>query len=424
MPLADALRRHLIQQFPADRAYDRAAIHADAMPPLVAAFLDQTLDRWTAMQRDRLRSNWFDFEDGAVREAETRLFDALGPTARVPAAAWESTLGGAVDLVVRFLTIPARALTDAVFEGEPDPLPAETVRERLILFDAYPYLAEAARAYLDQPHLDTVAPDDLFHVLDRADRRKVQGYEAHGWLTLLGPLFDLARSVPALGGVPASVLRDFFEAKGADALAERVGERGVPELDEAALRDALGSEDGEQKAENGERRTEDGGRTTGEDGEHVAAGAADASVPLWQRFAREGGDGSVNARFEDRTPDLAAPADPPLWQQFSAPDAEPSARPPAAKVPAPTSDGDQALEELEGRVLGRTTSGQRSRFVEHLFQGNAGTYATVLHALDAAASWTEASQIIARDVFRPFRVNIYGEHAVAFTDAVEARFQG
>jgi hypothetical protein len=66
---------------------------------------------------------------------------------------------------------------------------------------------------------------------------------------------------------------------------------------------------------------------------------------------------------------------------------------------------------------------KRKEFIKHLFGGDAGKYATVLHTLENAGSWTEASQIIARDVFRPSRVNIYGEHAVAFTDAVEARFR-
>ncbi len=460
--LAASLRRYLLQQFPAERAYGRADLRAEAMPPLVAAFLGWTLDRWTALERERLRSEWFDFEDDEVQAAEARLFAALGPAARVPAEAWEATLGGAVDLVVRFLTTPARALTDAVFEGSAEPLPAATVRERLTLFAAYPYLAEVAEAYLDQRHLDTLDPPALFYLLDRADRRAVRDHTPEEWLELLRPLFDLAGHLPDLGGVPASLLRDFFVAKGEDALAEQLDERVGTTLDEAALWDILApeaewreTEEGRGETEDREHRAEDRGQGTegavpendaapekmGEGETEGGADAAedDAAVPLWQRFAREGtGDGSVNAAFGEAalkktTPDGESPTAPPkadtkaapLWQQFSAPPAAPST-PPRAQPPVPTpaaQPGTEALDALEARTLGRTSPGQRARFVEHLFRDDAGKYAAVLHALDAASSWTEASQIIARDVFRPFRVNIYGEHAVAFTDAVEARFQ-
>lgn len=425
--LAAALRRYLIQQFPVDRDYDRAALHADAMPPLVAAFLDHMLDRWTAMERDRLRSDWFDFEQAEVQKAEAQFFTVLGRTARVPMSAWEATLGGAVDLVVRFLTTPARALTDAIFEGEADPLPAETVRERLELFAAYPYLAQAARAYLNQAHLGAVDPDALFHVLDRADRRAVQGYDPEKWLTLLHPLFDLAGQVPELGGVPSSVLRDFFEAKGEETLAERLDSIAGTVLDEAMLRDLMETGDDGQRTEGRGQKTES--EVTGSEELRAEEEAIEeVPVPLWQRFTQEGGgDGSVNARFgaadekgEGISPLESPPSEEkvPLWQHLT-----PPLPPPALPAPESPVQRPGALEELEERVLGRISPGQRTRFVKHLFRGDAGKYATVLHALDAATSWTEASQVIARDVFRPFRVNIYGEHAVAFTDAVEARFR-
>jgi len=168
--------------------------------------------------------------------------------------------------------------------------------------------------------------------------------------------------------------------------------------------------------------------------------AADEAVPLWQRFALRSEDQNVNARFGPPLADASdAPPtfeqdDAPLWKRFSAPPGDEPSPSPAAGPSAGPSAGEpsraperptrpDSLEELERRVLGATTSGQRARFVKHLFGGDAGKYATVLHTLDAAGSWTEASQVIARDVFRPFRVNIYGEHAVAFTDAVEARFR-
>ena len=550
LDLAAALRRQLLQRFPADRDYPRAALRAAGMPPLIGTFLARTLDRWVEIERAQIRSDWFDFASPDVQQAEEQFFDALARTARVPAEAWKGTLGGTVDLVVRYLTTPARALTDAIFEGSADPLSADAVRARLPMFDAYPYFAEVGGAYLERKRTESLEPPDLFGLLDRIDRRVVSEFGPDEWVDLLAPLFALARQVPEFDGVPASLLKRFFEMKGEPGLAMPLGKYAGSALDEEALRaliatvlleeggdpvavapvrtnghtppaapetvepsatdaestdaDSIDAEpDVREEAEDvvetepdraeensggegrsgSQRRKSDGdepcrsrarrGRIDVEpDGvepevaEEASLGSAptvdaeedapssepdDAwggeeeeggedggdAVPLWQRFAA-GNDANVNAQFggaeapadaEEATG--AEPDGAPLWKRFfGRPDERPSplpltpeSKPEPESVAAERPARASSLEELERRVLGASTSAQRTRFVKHLFGGDAGKYATVLHALDGIGSWTEASQIIARDVFRPFRINIYGEHAVAFTDAVEARFR-
>jgi hypothetical protein len=486
--LAAPLRRHLLQHFPADRAYPRAALRAEGMPPLIAAFLDRMLDRWVEIERGRFRedwldSGWLDADDTDVQRTEHALFEALRRSARVPADAWEDTLGGAVDLVARFLTVPARALTDAIFEGAPDPLPAATIRARLALFDAYPYLADIASAYLDRKQPDTLDPSELFALLDRIDRRFVSGFGREDWLALLTPLFALTRHAPTLDGVPASLLEQFFEAKGRDDLATLVAEQDAEVLDEAALRNVLApafpdappevpdtesieaDEDEPAEVEAApepvaetpvlkEEPDDEWDQTEPMPPKPIAVDEApdgadpsddtDTARPLWERFAERTSDGdNVNARFGPPDPDSShneAPADiadaAPLWKRFFArPEAAHNVEPSAANTPAaatvtetsetPETPAEPAdsLDALEQRILGPMPPAQRKRFIKHLFRGDAGKYVTVLHTLDAADSWTDASRIIARDVFRPARVNIYGEHAVAFTDAVEARFR-
>lgn len=463
LDLADALRRHLLQRFPAGRDYPRAALHAEGMPALVAAFLDRALDRWLEIEREGLRSNWFDFDAPAVQEAEARFFSVLARTARVPAEAWEATLGGSIDLVVRFLTVPARALTDALFEGESDPLPTVRLRERLRLFAAYLYFPEVAAAYLDKKQPATLDPDTLFDLLDRIDRRIVREYTPDDWLALLEPIFTLARVVPDFDGIPASLLQDFFAAKGyghvADALEPHVGQT----VDEAELRQILDAELGAEGTEpqtqpeelppplsdpeppradvSAEKPDEpaepegasDDGAGSSEPGDakpDAEVGVANGeSVPLWRRFAPDSepeaqpGDGEENP-----------PA--PLWKRFTV-EREVPEEPPLDPVEAAaerqlattvsarpeTITARESVAAVEARVLGEVSGGARARYVKHLFQGDDRAYANVLRTLDEAGSWTEASQVIARDVFRPYKVNIYGEHAVAFTDAVEARFR-
>jgi len=561
--LAAPLRRHLLQQFPADRAYPRSAIRAEGMPPPVAAFLGRTLDRWVEIERERfradwLRTGWIDAEDAVVQRTEHDFFDAVVRSARVPADAWEDTLGGAVDLVVRFLTVPARALTDAIFEGSADPLPADVIRARLPLFSAYPYLADIATAYLDRKKPEDMDPADLFALLDRIDRRFVNEFEREDWLPLLDPLFALSRHVPSLDGVPTLLLQRFFDAKGEDDIVDLLAGHEADMLDEASLRDMLASafpdeptpeeppdeepdEEGEpdlsepaeaethvdeQETENESEAAEpkaiesevpeaeqntaepqleaveseavepepsepavevapaertavepgtvkfldlgesdDEPSSTDEPSHAEAPDVADAGRPLWERFAEDTADGdSVNARFGTSESDAdneeihADDADvAPLWKRFftrgdaklgdaKLGDTTPEPSPPIAatrgdeeddsaslngsytsreapQTSTPPAQPADSLDALEQRVLGSMPTAQRKRFIKHLFGGDAGKYVTVLHGLDGADTWTEASQVIARDVFRPSRINIYGEHAIAFTDAVEARFR-
>lgn len=145
----------------------------------------------------------------------------------------------------------------------------------------------------------------------------------------------------------------------------------------------------------------------------------DEEEPLWQRLARQRGT-------VDEEPPPPAEADAaPLWMRF----AQPADAAPAPKSAAPTRraeagppDADaSALGALERRVLGLSADERRAWFVDELFGGSEDDYRQTLDALDGAGTWTAATQIIARDVFRKHRVNIYSEPAVAFTDAVEAQ---
>jgi hypothetical protein len=62
-------------------------------------------------------------------------------------------------------------------------------------------------------------------------------------------------------------------------------------------------------------------------------------------------------------------------------------------------------------------------YVRQLFNGDEAAYRQILKRLRTADSWGEASQIIASDVFRAYKVNIYSDAAVHFTNAVESRFR-
>ena len=90
---------------------------------------------------------------------------------------------------------------------------------------------------------------------------------------------------------------------------------------------------------------------------------------------------------------------------------------PASSPPAPAD-----LDLIEQAVLGEEGAGQRDVFVTHLFARSIDAYERVLRQLHATTNWPEASKIIADNVFRPFKVDIYSDPAILFTDTVEAGY--
>ena len=134
--------------------------------------------------------------------------------------------------------------------------------------------------------------------------------------------------------------------------------------------------------------------------------------PLWRRIARQQGVEVIETAADEAPAESGAA---PLWQRFATPASAPLVRDAPAPARPPGS-----LDDVERRVLGDGADDRRDGFVADLFGGSADDYHRTLLALDGARTWTEATQIIARDVFQKHRVNIYSDPAVAFTDAVEA----
>jgi hypothetical protein len=193
-----------------------------------------------------------------------------------------------------------------------------------------------------------------------------------------------------------------------------------------------------------------------------AGGAAgdDESAPLWKRFQQSGGPQQSTKRADEPADDEGGE---PLWARFKAgregaaapgsaqntPSDGPSARPSDAEGERATgggqegraprgagsrdaesaaqssaaSSGSEDLEALEREILGAAHPSHRSVYIRQLFDGAADEYRAVLRRLRTADSWSEASDIIAEDVFRSHKVNIYSDAAVQFTNAVENRFR-
>ena len=150
---------------------------------------------------------------------------------------------------------------------------------------------------------------------------------------------------------------------------------------------------------------------TGSNGQEQKSG----SVPRWKQFqSAEPASESASKQHESAAGGTAR------WQQFGSNEA---AAPSGGGEAAPPQVTTQQVDALEADALGDLDADRRRLFIEQLFDGSAAHYAQVLSALGDANSWREASQIIAKDVFRRNKINIYSDAAVNFTNAVERRYR-
>jgi len=477
-PLADPLYERLLDAYPATRAYTRADWDAPAMPDPVAHFLGQLLRHYSRREARRLRrarTKWVDYDHPKMETAVRTFFEAVEAHTQVPADEWEDTLRRATDHATAHLVRPVPVLADFVYAEQETELRLPEVLWRMTFFGPYAYLREAVHAFAKKRNLDVLGPDRFEQFLYRIDERITSDYDADRWLRLLDPLFATARRATGREQVPVSLVRTFFAEKDRDDVDRRLrayageGHEGVApralhrliEEAGAAPSPSAGSDpsppdpgstepppssapSGPPSGPPSEPPSEDEiwgvAGTPRPEGSDAPAPSTNEreDVPLWKQFQQGRTDAGDGAGTKEEDP--ADSQQQPLWAQFRtgrderlseavSEGGEPggsagsSPGPSAGGTGAPSGGRDDELERLERAVLGRTNPSHRGVYIQQLFGGDETNYRQVLRRLAEADSWGEASQLIASDIFRAHKVNIYSDAAVHFTNAVEERFR-
>lgn len=450
--VADSLFSRLIEAFPADKAYGSSDFSRDPMPPPLREYLTQ---RMALRLEDSIRpvDDWIDSDHTEVREATDRYRGVVARHLKIPASAWRIELGLACRNVASYLIRPAPALADLVFAGERENATLEEISKQFRLVPSYSYFEDVIGAYFKQKDLEQISRERFAGLTRRIDQQMVRDFGADEWMKLLQPLLDLVRQIPEFsGGLPVNVMKTFLQEKGAGHLISRLESRfeskGIRFIRRADLPDFF--ERAEEKVPGG--AAEDAATSeepkAGRDASHRGS-----HVPLWKQFesgvrpSPEADPAATTAPAGNADPAIATETQP-LWKQFrgserpstgrQAPGREErrdgstplKGRPePSSPAPRPTpqpsadSSSTNGLGALERSVLGERGQRNRDLFLKHLFSGSENAYEATLRKLNVAENWSEASQIIAREVFLKHQVNIYSDPAVAFTDAAEARFR-
>jgi len=434
--VADSLFEYLLDAFPASRTYTRMTFERKPMPPLVAQYLKQMLAQRLDVEDENhkaARSDWFFYRHPDVRQAHQALLDSLARHAQIPPSAWPEVLREAVQQVMSYLVRPTFTLTEHVFGQKKEPLSSSAIFFCINYYSAYSYLREAVEVYFEQKKIQSIDPERFEALLTRIDQQLMSDYDADAWLHLMEPLFEMVRIAPITsGGVSITLLQSFFADKGAKEILKRLEyvqkEQGVKVLDEDDLRSIIEpeketyspviaptiTETDTVPGVNSSKPHTEGTKPTDQ------PAAEDGPVPLWKRYQK--GITPAPDQETERTIEPPKPKPPvahessprealPLWKKFQT----------SSESTVPV--GPEELIALERKTLGERGPRNRDTFIKNLFAGSPEEYEHTLKRLQSASTWSQASQIIAQEVFIKHQVNIYSEPAVAFTEAVEAMYR-
>ena len=411
--VVNSLIDRLHEAFPASTSYGPSDFSGNPMPGPVADYLKHEM-RVRLMRAVPApgRDSWVDAQNGEVRQARSRYVDVLASHQRIPAREWSNVLERACEETVRVLVRPSSGLTDIVFANGARSVEPEELLARLDYFRSYPYFREVVEAYLEQKEIATIDRERFEGLINRIDRQMTTDYGPAEWMRLLRPLLAVLRAAGHREDLPADVIAAFLEEKGADEALSRL--RGSYESDGyvplAVLSDIFRAEAG------------DGASAATERTEAVSVerpAAEREAMPLWKQF-EQGRPMPADEPVVEPSPSPSRGAGEPLWKQFrSGSDPQPSGSKSQPIRPA----ADASIEDLERAVLGSRGARNRDLFVRHLFSGSRNEYESTLRKLQHIGSWSEASKVIAQDVFLRHQVNIYSDPAVAFTDAAESRYR-
>ncbi|MFO8232427.1 MAG: hypothetical protein R6U20_07155 [Longimonas sp.] len=483
---AKALEQRLLRSFPPNQPYVPDDWRTAAVPSVVQSFLlHRLLEKLDEVVHNMRQEEmaWVNDSDPELESARAAFEDALRDNGQIPESNWAQMVRQASHIGISYLVRPVPTATAYLFEGRDTTLSVAYIAYRMQALAPYEYLRQGLDAFARHRDVQRLNAKTFRETLTKVDRLLTQDYSVDRWVDTLAPLFEAAEAAYGDPGCPVRVLHPFFAHKEQTVYADRL--RTLDDdrmLTEAELRAVLigspvsaspntsassapaqptesapdASEDSSSDASEeapdhpwGDRasRTETA-PTSNTDAPTETASPKDDSTPYESTWGVPSQPRPVEAEENKASADASSSSAEneeatPLWKQFhaskntsKAPESAPSEGGTArwqqfksggsnqsANASPSGSPGTDRVQSLEAAVFGQPDAERRSLFLRQLFNNSSEHYAEVLGKLQQAASWNEASQIIAQDVFRRNKINIYSDAAVNFTNAVERNYR-
>ena len=439
---AQRLYFHLVETFPADRKYGNTELAS--LPYAVGHYLSRRLESYSRREFDDSKlktSPWFASDVPEVDRALEVLKLALGQHAHYPENVWDDELKAASDSISRFAVAPVRTLSSRLSHASFADASDEALINEVRNFSAYPLFLSETEAWITEGKIRSWSVD-----YPRLIREEIGEWAKHNspqdWTVLVRPIYSLADemgddevSIELIGILFEDLdLGSYFQR--IDAYAKRNGRKKISgdeyvralssEITEVEVQEEFAFPD--VASENQPVPTIDPvPETVSPDVSPDRLAAEDREPatpePIWKKFQDK-----LNAPLTSvpaqapRTSEYSTEVQPsdvgeqinnPLWERFRG----------ESQTSVSTSGNVQAITVNDDYILGNLETQTRERFVAELFGGRENEFKSVVQKLNEVKTWNEASQIIADEIFRKNRVNIYSETAVDFTNIVEKRLR-
>ncbi|GMQ80726.1 MAG: hypothetical protein BMS9Abin05_0154 [Rhodothermia bacterium] len=397
------LYKKIVAQFPEQEFYTSAHLSGTQMPVDVGHFVSQALSRRTTLEaRDLITcsSPWIDFDSESTRKTVDDFVAQLGQQGRFPRFELEKALDRAVGFCSQYVLQPVATVTAFAVSDRERENSFSDVRRRAGYFLYHGSVLESLENLLNRADENQITRADVESQLRKDATEKAKDLDADGWLRLMDPILKTYRiAYPETADIPVQMIQAFLEERGASGLSEALAS--TAEATEGLLSaDDLASEI----------------RTFLEPA--VAASELSAQVPpesnvlpLWKQFTKveqPGSDDPSDGQKRERPHE-------PLWKTYQQ---ESSTSGVVTQNEMRNEAKSKPSRPGEDSVLGDAIQ-YRDRFIGELFGSDPAAFEQTMDRLSSIRSWDEASQILTLEVFRKYRIDIYGETAVLFTNAIE-----
>ncbi|TDI69719.1 MAG: hypothetical protein E2O85_05020 [Bacteroidetes bacterium] len=390
---------------PDQKYYTSPHLSEVQMPIDVGHFLSQALSRRTELEaRDLIScsSPWIDFDSESAQRTVNDFVTQLGQQGRFPKNELQKALVRAVDYCSQYLFQPVAAITAFAVTDRERIRSSIDIRRRAGYFVYHTSVLQSLENYLNQMDGVQFTLADIESHLRKEAVEEARDLDAEGWLRLIDPIMKTVRIVyPESERVPVQLIQLFLEERAADGLS-------------TALASAAELSGGHLSADDMEREIRtffEPALTESPPSEPVST--EDTELPLWKQFAKN--ERGVSNNHSD-IPSHETKAQP-LWKTYQ-----------QESVASETSIQPQTQPQIQPQTRTSTRSEEtilgdairyRGRFIEELFESDPVAFESAIDRLSGVQSWEEASQILTQEVFRKYRIDIYGETAILFTNAIE-----
>ena len=402
------------------------------IPSFIKNYFDRESEKWIREESSMfLSSGRFNYDLPEIRKKFDELYELLKNTAIFSRAKLHRVMEQAVKLQSNFLIQPQRTMVQFIYRDEDVITPAE-VMDSMKYFLDYAYYYQALEQFFKNNKMETISRSKFKNFIQQLDEKALsqdKGGAAVNMAQVIVGFLNLGRDQQSdlldteilLSAYQDRSLPEFVDAmKNAQA-------KGKDRIPVSQLAGMLKSfvETGDIEPKIVKEAPKAAEVKYEEKKEVVSTKNLSNLVSQIEDVKEEDQAADVSSFFEEEEEeDIVLPA------QMPPPEVKPEVKPAAAATPTTANTADQLAEHL-ARQMGQAEvledlnklieDKDKKVYIKKLFKKKDKEFFQLLANLNASTNWKDANNLI-DDTFYNLEVNPYQKEAIAFTDAVYARY--